>query len=121
MFNGRQNHNQRNFARGNGAAGFGGMQNRAGNANASQGKPIKCYNYNGIGHIARNYTQPKHPQNSDYLDECDAFVQMLMIETAQTIFMANLSSGALALTLERFINEVINQSTVIDSTSVLME
>ncbi|GKA32912.1 hypothetical protein Tco_0719279 [Tanacetum coccineum] len=33
--------NQRNFARGNGAAGFGGMQNRAGNVNAGQGKPIK--------------------------------------------------------------------------------
>nr|GFD25284.1 retrovirus-related Pol polyprotein from transposon TNT 1-94 [Tanacetum cinerariifolium] len=24
------------------------------------------YNCNCIGHIARNYTQPKHPQNSDY-------------------------------------------------------
>ncbi|GJY86268.1 hypothetical protein Tco_0500294 [Tanacetum coccineum] len=34
---GRQNQNQRNFARGNGAAGFGGMQNRAGNVNAGQG------------------------------------------------------------------------------------
>ncbi|GJT58847.1 hypothetical protein Tco_1002380 [Tanacetum coccineum] len=31
---GRQNQNQRNFARGNGAVGFGGTQNRAGNANA---------------------------------------------------------------------------------------
>ncbi|GJR14998.1 retrovirus-related pol polyprotein from transposon TNT 1-94 [Tanacetum coccineum] len=34
--------------------GNGGAQNRAGNANASQGKPIKCYNCNGLGHIARN-------------------------------------------------------------------
>ncbi|GJZ13497.1 hypothetical protein Tco_0548727, partial [Tanacetum coccineum] len=47
---GRQNQNQRNFARGNGAAGFGGMQNRAGNANAGQGKSVKCYNFNGVGH-----------------------------------------------------------------------
>ncbi|GJS39218.1 retrovirus-related pol polyprotein from transposon TNT 1-94 [Tanacetum coccineum] len=31
-----------------------------------QGKPIKCYNCNGVGHIARNRTQPKRPQNSDY-------------------------------------------------------
>ncbi|GJX08763.1 retrovirus-related pol polyprotein from transposon TNT 1-94 [Tanacetum coccineum] len=66
---GRQNQNQWNFARGNGAAGFGGMQNGTGNVNVGQGKPIKCYNCNGIGHIARNYTQPKSPQNSDYFKD----------------------------------------------------
>ncbi|GJX77241.1 RNA-directed DNA polymerase, eukaryota, reverse transcriptase zinc-binding domain protein [Tanacetum coccineum] len=66
---GRQNQNQRNFARGAGAAGNGGAQNRAGNANESQGKPIKCYNCNGLGHIARNYTQPKRPQNSDFFKD----------------------------------------------------
>ncbi|GJR50636.1 retrovirus-related pol polyprotein from transposon TNT 1-94 [Tanacetum coccineum] len=45
------------------------MQNRAGNANAGQGKLVKCYNYNGVGHIARNYTQPKRLQNSDYFKD----------------------------------------------------
>ncbi|GKB22287.1 integrase, catalytic region, zinc finger, CCHC-type containing protein [Tanacetum coccineum] len=31
-----------------------GAHNRAGNANAGQGKLVKCYNCNGVGHIARN-------------------------------------------------------------------
>ncbi|GJS22835.1 retrovirus-related pol polyprotein from transposon TNT 1-94 [Tanacetum coccineum] len=66
---GQQNQNQRYFARGNGAAGFGGTQSRAGNANPGHGKPIKCYNCNGIGHIAWNCTQLKRPQNSDYFKD----------------------------------------------------
>ncbi|GJS74351.1 retrovirus-related pol polyprotein from transposon TNT 1-94 [Tanacetum coccineum] len=69
-----QNQNQRYLARGNGAAGNGGAQNRDGNTNASQGKPIKCYNY-----------------------ECDTFDSDVDDEpTAQSIFMANLSSAGLA-------------------------
>ncbi|GKD87788.1 hypothetical protein Tco_1358942 [Tanacetum coccineum] len=97
---GRQNQNQRNFARGAGAAGNGGAQNRAGNANAGQGKLIKCYNCNGLGHIIRNYVddQPVRDlaQNNDNIfqaDECDAFNSDVDDEpTAQSIFMANLSS-----------------------------
>nr|GEX29606.1 hypothetical protein [Tanacetum cinerariifolium] len=68
----------------NGAAGNEGAQIRAGNVNEGQGKPIKCFNCNGIGHIARHCTQPKH--------KCDAFESDVDDEpTAQSIFMANLS------------------------------
>nr|GEV50208.1 hypothetical protein [Tanacetum cinerariifolium] len=59
-----------------------GAQKRVGNANDGQGKPIKCYNYNGIGHIARNF------------DQCDAFDSDVdEAPTAQTMFIANLSSA----------------------------
>nr|GEV42009.1 hypothetical protein [Tanacetum cinerariifolium] len=51
------------------ATGNGGAQVRARNVNTGQGKPIKCLNCNGLGHIARNYTQPKRQQNSDYFKD----------------------------------------------------
>ncbi|GKF34355.1 hypothetical protein Tco_0107555, partial [Tanacetum coccineum] len=55
---------------GNGiSAGYKGAQNRVGNANPGQARQIKCYNCNGICHIARNYTQPKRPQNSEYFKD----------------------------------------------------
>ncbi|GJY82748.1 copia protein [Tanacetum coccineum] len=36
------------------AVGYGGAQNRVGNANPGQARQVKCYNCNGVGHIARN-------------------------------------------------------------------
>ncbi|GKG08097.1 hypothetical protein Tco_0333929, partial [Tanacetum coccineum] len=59
------------------AAGYKGDQNRVGNANPGQARHIKCYNHNGIGHIARNNTQPKRPQNSEY------FKDMMFLMQAQ--------------------------------------
>nr|GEV07509.1 integrase, catalytic region, zinc finger, CCHC-type, peptidase aspartic, catalytic [Tanacetum cinerariifolium] len=113
---------QGNNARDAGATGYEGAHNRVRYVNPGQARQSKCYNYNVIGHIARNCTQPKRPQNSEYfkdkmlvmqaqdcvvaLDEekllfitadyCDAFDSYVdEAPTVQTMFMANLSSAHL--------------------------
>ncbi|GKD06901.1 hypothetical protein Tco_1186586, partial [Tanacetum coccineum] len=91
--------------------GNGGAQNRAGNANAGQGKPVKCYNFLDeeellflAGEQANTFdidvdNQPVqdlalNEDNIFQADECDAFDSDVDDEpTAQTIFMANLSSA----------------------------
>nr|GEW19061.1 hypothetical protein [Tanacetum cinerariifolium] len=119
---GRQNKGQWMNPRGGGAAGYGGVQNRVGNADPGQARQVKCYNYNGTGHIARNCTQLKHLQNSKYYKDkmllmqaqenrvaLDAEHLLFLVggqnnaidddvdeqpaPTAQTMFMANLSSA----------------------------
>ncbi|GKA42582.1 retrovirus-related pol polyprotein from transposon TNT 1-94 [Tanacetum coccineum] len=114
---GRLNRGQGNYARGVVATGNGGVQNRVGNANPCQAKPIKCYNCNGIGHIARQCTHLKRPHNSEYFKDKMLLMQaqenrvvsdeekLLFIigghtntfdgdvDEALTMFIANLSSA----------------------------
>nr|GFA61650.1 reverse transcriptase domain-containing protein [Tanacetum cinerariifolium] len=66
---GRPNRVQGMNPYGGNAAGYRGAQNKVGNVYQGQTRPgqartMKCYNCNGTGHIARNCTQPKRPQNS---------------------------------------------------------
>ncbi|GKF75953.1 retrovirus-related pol polyprotein from transposon TNT 1-94, partial [Tanacetum coccineum] len=87
------NQNHRNFARGPGAAGNEGAQNRAGNANACQGKLIKCYSCNGLGHIVRNCTQSKSPQNSNFFKDKLLLMQAhengVVLDAEELLFLAN--------------------------------
>nr|GEY92142.1 hypothetical protein [Tanacetum cinerariifolium] len=118
---GRLDRGQGNNPQGRGAVGYRGAQNRVGNANPGQARQIKCYNCNGIWHIARNFTQPKRPHNSKYFkdkmllmqaqenemamdeeqllflaDDGDAFdFDVDEAPMAQTMFMANLLSADL--------------------------
>ncbi|GJT38283.1 retrovirus-related pol polyprotein from transposon TNT 1-94 [Tanacetum coccineum] len=91
MSNGRQNRGQGNNARGAGAAGYEGAQNRVGNANLGQARQIKCYNYNAQeNRVALDEEQLLFIT----ADDCDAFDSDVDVApTIQTMFMVNLSSA----------------------------
>nr|GEX41333.1 hypothetical protein [Tanacetum cinerariifolium] len=102
---GRQNRGQGMNPWGGGAAGYGGVQNKVRNANPGQARQVKCYNWNGTGHIARNCTQSKHPQNFQYYKDKMLLMQaqenvvaldveqLLFLAGSNGMFMANLSSA----------------------------
>ncbi|GJR89147.1 hypothetical protein Tco_0213158 [Tanacetum coccineum] len=56
------------------------------------GVQVKCYNCNGICHIARNYTQPKRPQNSKYFKDKMLLMQAqengVALDEEQLLFLA---------------------------------
>nr|GEZ30917.1 retrovirus-related Pol polyprotein from transposon TNT 1-94 [Tanacetum cinerariifolium] len=83
--------------RGRNAVGYGGAQNRVGNVNQGQARlgqarTVKCYNCNGTWHIARNCTQLKRPQNSEYFKDKMLLMQAqengVALDAEQLLFLA---------------------------------
>ncbi|GJX41538.1 retrovirus-related pol polyprotein from transposon TNT 1-94 [Tanacetum coccineum] len=96
---GQQNKGQGNNARGACVVGYGRTHNRVGNANLGQARQVKCYNYNRVGHIARNCTQPKHLQNSEYFKDKMLLMQSqeneVVLDEEQLLFLAGGQDNAI--------------------------
>nr|GEZ30168.1 retrovirus-related Pol polyprotein from transposon TNT 1-94 [Tanacetum cinerariifolium] len=84
--------------RGGSAVGYEGAQNRVGNVNLGQARPVKCYNCNDTRHITRNCTQPKQPQNSEYLKDKMLLMQAqengVALDEDQLLFLVGVQDNA---------------------------
>nr|GFC03675.1 hypothetical protein [Tanacetum cinerariifolium] len=94
---GRPNRGQGMNPRVGSAAGYEEARNRVGNVNQGQARSgqvrtVKCYNCNGTGHIARNFTQSKRPRNSEYFKDKMLLMQEqengVALDAEQFLFLA---------------------------------
>nr|GFA96727.1 retrovirus-related Pol polyprotein from transposon TNT 1-94 [Tanacetum cinerariifolium] len=90
------------------AAGYGGAQNRVGNVNPGQARPVKCYNCNGTRNIARNCTQPKRPHNSEYYKD-----KMLLMQAQEN--GVDLDAEQLLFLAEHVMHDSVQLDHVVDS------
>ncbi|GJV07989.1 hypothetical protein Tco_1345645 [Tanacetum coccineum] len=96
--------------------------NSKGNYAEGQVRVVKCYNYQGERHMARQCTQPKRPRNYAWFKEKMSLTKDLDaydsdcydISSAKAVLMANLSSCDLDVKSEvpysdTYLNDMINQ------------
>ncbi|GJT78747.1 hypothetical protein Tco_1045472 [Tanacetum coccineum] len=113
-----------------------------GNNAAGQARVVKCYNYQGEGHMSRQCTQPKRPRNASWFkeklmlpiiihkaafqtDDLDAYDSDCDdISSAKAVLMANLSSYGSNVLLElskKMSNHVTNWDKVNQETKKVNE